>query len=62
MAYMQPRHFQQLWQDVYVTTRKFFTSVMSYMNIYTAQGLFGCNSEILHYSNVFARRQKVQTF
>ena len=37
-----------------------FASVILYMNIiFIAKWLFGGNSEILHYSNVFARRQKL---
>ena len=37
-----------------------FTSIILYMNIiYIVQWLFGGNSEIVHYSDVFARRQKL---
>ena len=62
MAYMQLRHFQEMWsRDVHATHSSFyFTSVILYMHIiFIAQWLFGGNSEILHRCDVFERRQKL---
>ena len=55
MAYMQRRHLQQMWRrDVHVTL------LILYINItFIAQWLSGGNSEMLHGSNVCARRHKL---
>ena len=64
MPYMRQRrqrHFQQVWRrNVHITTLKFLLLLfcISMNIIYISQWMFGDNSKILCYSNVFARRQK----